>query len=67
MELETADVCFGIIFLLVKAFLKFAVLLETTLLCHLLLFLFCLDSATLGTEILDFAVKHLVLAELTLQ
>ena len=67
MEFEIADVCFFVFLLFVEAFLEFAVLLEATLLSHLALFLFCLNSTALGTEILDFTVEHLIFAELTLQ
>ena len=67
MELKRADVSLCVLFLFVQTLFELAVLLEAALFGHLLLLLFCLDSATLGTEVLDFAVKQLVFAELTLQ
>ena len=67
MEGKGTNVRFLVLLRLLQTLFEFAVLLETVFLSHLALLFFRLHDTAFRTEILQLAVKHLVLTELTLQ
>ena len=67
VEGKRTDVSLFVLFLFLQALLELALLLETVLFCHLTLLLVSLHDTTLRAEVLQFAIEHLILAELTLQ